>query len=782
MDLENSLIQKIIQLKDVRTVINKKITPDFFYSSDDKAVFKYILQYYRDYREIPGKKHLRQKFDFDYEPVDEPMDYVIDELRQRRIYNELKDIVVKGAEELKSKSASTAYKSFSEGLMKINTEVLDNHDVNWVTNTAERKRLLEEMEKKQGFLGIKTGWKSLDALTLGLQNGNLIVVGARMGIGKCHAKGTEILLHNGGIKKAEDIIVGDRLMGPDSKSRKVMSLSRGRDKMYKIIPIKGEPFVVNGEHILALQCSGKDVIWKKEYLAKYNNKNGKIEITVNDYLKESQKFKDTYKLYRTGVDFETKQVDVDPYFYGLWLGDGTCNRPEITNVDKNIVSYLRKYAEQVNAHIKKYKLSYSFSGDHNRSSWVHTKLLPLLQLSSHSTSSRDGNGRQHNFTKSIHATYMINSRANRLRLLAGLIDSDGSLLSGCYEITTKFDTLKNDILFLARSLGFGAYAHKATKTIKSTNFSGVYWRIIISGNISEVPVLLKRKQATQRTQKKNVLVTGFTVKEMPVDDYYGFTLDKDGLFLLSDFTVTHNSWFLSMLAQTAWRKKNNVLFVSLEMTTREIERRLDALQVGIPYYDLRRGQLGKYKKLYLDSLKHLKNETGTYLTVVGNDKSIDFNMIYAKIDEYRPDLILIDSAYLLSEDGNDRKNKTEKIYTLIPKLKNMAVNYDVPLAISTQMGRGAFGGKGGEDRGAMVKWGDAFFESADLFIELVQTDIMRANKEMRIDVTKQREGDKGALITKWNFGIMDFTEKKIKDMTDDERTRCFESKYEEDAK
>ena len=57
-------------------------------------------------------------------------------------------------------------------------------------------------------------------------------------------------------KLIENIQVGDLLMGDDSTPRVVTSLARGRDKMYDIIPIKGEKYTVNQEHILCLRASG----------------------------------------------------------------------------------------------------------------------------------------------------------------------------------------------------------------------------------------------------------------------------------------------------------------------------------------------------------------------------------------------------------------------------------------------------------------------------------------------------------------------------------------------
>ena len=60
-------------------------------------------------------------------------------------------------------------------------------------------------------------------------------------------------MFNGQLKNVEDICVGDLLIEPDSKPRKVLSLVHGIDNMYNVEPIKGEPFVVNSGHILNLK-------------------------------------------------------------------------------------------------------------------------------------------------------------------------------------------------------------------------------------------------------------------------------------------------------------------------------------------------------------------------------------------------------------------------------------------------------------------------------------------------------------------------------------------------
>ena len=52
------------------------------------------------------------------------------------------------------------------------------------------------------------------------------------GGGKCHRKGTPILMYDGTIKNVEDVTEGDLLMGPNSDHKTVLRLGRGSEMMY----------------------------------------------------------------------------------------------------------------------------------------------------------------------------------------------------------------------------------------------------------------------------------------------------------------------------------------------------------------------------------------------------------------------------------------------------------------------------------------------------------------------------------------------------------------------
>ena len=386
------------------------------------------------------------------------------------------------------------------------------------------------------------------------------------GSGKCHAKDTPILLHDGRIKMVQDIKIGDVLMGDDSTPRKVLSLANGEDDMYRVIPVKGDSYVVNSEHILCLKTTGRgNITYMKNqtslpYRASYlNNKTVKViaksfatkeealdflpdsnveenkivEIEVNKYLKLAPSLKRELKGYRKGVDFPFQSVDMDPYIIGLWLGDGGSRDPVITNQDATILKYLKNALNKYDLQFVyqsgyTYRIS-SYTGKPNANAFWNAMKKYNLQENKH-----------------IPYEYKCNSREMRLLLLAGIIDSDGYYCKKgkLFSISQKSNVLTEDILYLVRSLGFAAYSSKVNKSCmyKGEKKTGVYNSITISGNgLDEIPTLVKRKQAEKRQQIKDTLLTGVTVEHVGRGNYYGFTLDGNNRYLMGDFTVTHNT-------------------------------------------------------------------------------------------------------------------------------------------------------------------------------------------------------------------------------------------------
>jgi hypothetical protein len=350
------------------------------------------------------------------------------------------------------------------------------------------------------------------------------------GTGKCLGRGTPVLMHDGRTTPVELVQAGDLLMGPDSKPRVVLSTTAGRGQLYRITPSKGSSYVVNDAHVLSLKLTGTHRV---------------VNLPVKEYLAIGPAARERLKGWRSAANWPARSVPVPPYILGIWLGDGHNAAMRVTTPEPEVAGAL---AECAHAHGLRHVVhaqrgeatTFGMSGprggrrDKNRI-WQAIKRLGLA-----------GN-------KRIPAEYRINDRATRLELLAGLVDSDANLSCGGYEIVTKYQRLASDILFLARSLGFAAYV-KDKEAYCQTGGGGHYHRIFISGDVSEIPTRVPRKQAGERRQRKDVLKVGIDVEPIGEGEYFGFELDGDHLFLLGDFTVTHNSTIAKVAAEIFRRR------------------------------------------------------------------------------------------------------------------------------------------------------------------------------------------------------------------------------------
>lgn len=289
------------------------------------------------------------------------------------------------------------------------------------------------------------------------------------GQGKCLSYDTKIIMFDGSIKRVQNIKIGDILMGDDSKPRNILSIARGQEIMYKVLQQNGDSYTVNESHILSLKCSKTNKI---------------IDIPILDYLNLPAHEKKTLFGYKVSVEFQTQKIDFDPYMIGYWLG----NRNKKITI--NILHYFNTTLSKIN---------------------------PFLRVLEHHNLIND---------KHIPMIYKCNSRDIRLNLLAGIIDSNG-IYSRCgYYLTLSNKNLFEDVLFLARSLGFSCSKYKYNK-----------YTTFISGNINEIPSKNERKYI----KVKDCLTTKIKIKKLKVDNYYGFEIDDNHRFLLGDFTVTHNT-------------------------------------------------------------------------------------------------------------------------------------------------------------------------------------------------------------------------------------------------
>lgn len=337
--------------------------------------------------------------------------------------------------------------------------------------------------------------------------------------GKCLGIDTPVLMHDGTIKFVQNIQVGDILMGDDSTPRNVLSICRGSEQLYRVCPRNGyhESYVVNASHIMTVWNRRKKQLVDKSLCSLLK-------------LKEGQ---ESYSGAKVSIDFPPKLLPVDPYWLGLWLGDGASRGVQITTADAEIAAYLAVYAQRLGMQLSVYHEnsaaeSYAIT---NGKKGTRANLNPLLE-------GLRALGLPRN--KHIPLAVRANDRATRLLVLAGLIDSDGHRPKGSGKengCTFCFasEKLTNGIQWLARSLGFRA--GKSPKIINGVT----YWRLRLYGALWEIPTKLPRKKWKHEPLRENPLTYGFDLVSEGVGDYYGFEIDGNQRFLLGDCTVTHNT-------------------------------------------------------------------------------------------------------------------------------------------------------------------------------------------------------------------------------------------------
>lgn len=396
-----------------------------------------------------------------------------------------------------------------------------------------------------------------EAIRGALINSISIITGVA-GSGKCLDPTTPVLMYDGSIKTAGNIVPNDKLMGPDSKPRCVINTCIGEDEMFEIVPSKGRPFKCNKPHVLTLKGIVPRIHYRKdrntyvvthtvrglrktssfktedEAIAFKNMINEDIfDIPLNEYLGRTSNQQRYNYLYHTSVDFEKKDVPMDPYLIGCWLGDGHSGQTRITNIDPEILEKCDELLDQYNLILKQTteEITYQIVGkdEHYYSSNAFAKALKCLDLINN---------------KHIPHIYKVNDRDTRLKVLAGLLDTDGYLAMGYYEITQNKEVLARDIEYLALSLGFMVTFKEVQKscTYKEEKRIGTYYRVNIFGDgLEDIPVVLERKKAGPRVINKRATCINFNVTPLGRGNYAGFELDGDGRFLLGDFTVTHNT-------------------------------------------------------------------------------------------------------------------------------------------------------------------------------------------------------------------------------------------------
>jgi hypothetical protein len=253
--------------------------------------------------------------------------------------------------------------------------------------------------------------------------------------------------------------------------------------------------------------------------------------TINTYIKDNQgRNKWSIPIIKNPVSFCTvrsKNIQIDPYFLGLLLGDGGLSQRGIrfSSIDQEIIDYIKNILPK-NASIKKIKSSncdYRISINTGNKNPI-TNILKNLGLQGKRSES-----------KFIPDAYKYSIVEDRIALLQGLMDTDGSCTNHGSEFYSSSKRLAHDVVELVQSLGGIA----KIRMKKTTHLDSYIVRVLLPAGIC--PFKLSRKKVKYKPSK--VFSRYITdIKYEKDGEAVCISVDaEDQLYVTEHAIVTHNT-------------------------------------------------------------------------------------------------------------------------------------------------------------------------------------------------------------------------------------------------
>lgn len=210
---------------------------------------------------------------------------------------------------------------------------------------------------------------------------------------KCYGNNVHLLMSDMTVKNVKELQIGDLLMCDDSSIQPIISIRVYKGTGYEVEPINSDNFIIGEDHQLNLKSRGnRNCTYNKSrnaFMASWfdvshvnksktfnikdyngdkqltkqaakshcenDNRGQSTKISISKYINKTGAWKRNYCLYTVPVEFGYKEVYLDPYILGYWLGDGHSRGPEITTENAEVVAYFTEYAESIGHKLSKHK-------------------------------------------------------------------------------------------------------------------------------------------------------------------------------------------------------------------------------------------------------------------------------------------------------------------------------------------------------------------------------------------------------------------------------------------
>ena len=587
------LINQIIVDKDFSSSIMDVIESIYFDNKYFKIILQMIKEYHKKYESTPNFDTLEQiiKSEVTQEMVAK---IVLDTLTQ------IKDAPFEGTTFVQEKALKFCKQQELQKAMDKAQKIITQGDFesyDKVEGLVRDALQVGEIDKGQTDIfsdldtvldedyrhPIPMGIAGIDKLLKGgLAKGEIGVILAPTGVGKDQPISEPVLTPTGWVTMG-DIKVGNKVIGSDGKEQYVLGVyPQGVRPMYKVEFSDGTHTSCGLEHLWSVNtlnmrtAKTRDKQGKGVYRPNYGYKVVKTSDMMNDIKKRGRY---NYRLpVVSPVDFEKRDVLIDPYLLGLLLGDGGIKTEvNFTTADVELVEYVESVLPG-NSQIKKVTNSNYGYRITKQNGLINPVIQSLKDMDLYGCGSND---------KFIPKNYLYNSLEVRVSLLQGLMDTDGYVdKKGTVQFTTVSEQLCDDVRELVLSLGGTARVNSKipTYTYNGEKKEGqLAYTVTMSFANNIVPFKLLRKigryyKRTKYLEQKYVKSITYSHDEESVCIKVS---NPDELYVTRDYVLTHNTTVLSKISNTAFNLGYNVLQIFFEDNPKIIQRKHFTMWTGI---------------------------------------------------------------------------------------------------------------------------------------------------------------------------------------------------------
>lgn len=627
-------------------------------------------------------------------------------------------VLSKGQQTIEGLSADAIVEHYTGKIIKIRNSVIDE------SGSIQRFEIKDDIgglidrlsEKPEMGYPFTNGY--YNALFHGMRPGKYMLRSAETGLGKQVAYTSIVKMANGTDKMARDVEVGDMALGQDGKPTKVLARFPHKDKkFYRVTLADGRSMEVCDEHLVPVwsraQRTPKIInnLQVKELGSmlddyKYTSKakNGRV-ITGNKY----------YLPLTESVKYPEQEHIISPYVLGVLIAEGSLND---INRGKLVASFnesdvLEKFINE--AGLERYthrddNYSYNFSEKRNKRAKIIKDELRRLDLN-HTT-----------MGKFIPKEYLIDSIKNRKELLKGLMDADGCIVRKKDRVdyslsySTSSPLLRDTFLELVDGLGYGRSVLEDKRGEHSNWMIGVFTPEVIWSSKKHSERVVGREYRSS----KHIYTQIVNIEYIGKQDGVCFTVDnKDHLFLIDDYIVTHNTRqaVRDLVNVSCDERYDNgkwintgltmpILFISTELNKEEIQKLVLAYLSGIETSEL---EEGNFDKASLERVKHAQaiiERSDMYLVYMEDfsvsdiELTIEDYIINSGVQHVVFDYIQNSGklSRTLQEAFGHNLREDEIISNLSRQLKMIAEKFDIFMMSSTQVN-----GKAKEDNMSIAR-------------------------------------------------------------------------------